>query len=78
VNHVGAAIETRAAGVAGAADHGDPDAAALARIVSMLCTSASVVWSSQYAQLFEITLTPSPIIALSIVWKLPRPANGPS
>ena len=56
-----------------------PDAAAAARIESMLVTSASVVWSSQYAQLLLITVTPPLTIALNRVWKLvPLPLNGAS
>ena len=38
----------------------------------MLCTSASVVWSSQYAQLLLMIVTPSSIIALKSGWKLCR------
>jgi hypothetical protein len=44
----------------------------------MLCTSASVVWSSQYAQLLLMTSTPAPIIALKMAWKLEPAANGAS
>ena len=45
----------------------------------MLVTSASVVWSSQYAQLLLMTVTPPLIIALNSAWKLvPLPLNGAS
>jgi hypothetical protein len=56
-----------------------PAAAAAWRIESMLWTSASVVWSSQYAQLLLMMVTPSLTIALNSAWKLVlAPVNGAS
>ncbi len=46
-----------------------PAAAAFFRMLSMLCTSAAVVWSSQYAQLLLMIVTPALIMALNIDWK---------
>src|SRR5512142_1150603 len=55
-----------------------PDAAADCRIVSMLFTSAGLVWFSQYAQLLLMTVTsPSLSILLNTLWKLaPAPGNA--
>ena len=56
-----------------------PDAAAAAKSASMLCASAGVVWSSQYAHELLMIVTPPLIIAFSNVWKLvPPPVNGAS
>src|SRR5512144_2624669 len=55
-----------------------PEAAAVASTASMPCTSAAVVWSSQYVQLLLMIVMPSSTIRLNIDWKLPPPLNGAS